>query len=75
MIVDFQKPIMVQEKNYATTSAILEKRLTVYNSSLSGKLTIHYLTDLRVYHDQQLAEVGDILEESVDRERKALKLI
>jgi len=47
----------------------------VDNSLLLGKLTIYHLTDLQVCYDRQLAEVGGIIEESVGRDRKALKLI
>jgi len=42
---------------------------------LSGKPTIYHLTDLKACYDRQLAEVGGILEESVGRDRDALKLI
>ena len=66
---------MVQEKNYTIELAILEKQLTTDNSLLWGKLTIYHLTDLQVYYDRLLAEVGSFLEESIGRERKVLKLI
>ena len=62
-------------KNYSIESAILEKRLIMDNSLLSRLLTIYHLTDLQACYNRQLAEVGRILEESVGRDRKALKLI
>ena len=63
----FSKANYGSRKNYSIDSAILEKRLVIDNSILSGKLTIYHLTDLKACYDRQLAEVGGILEESVGR--------
>ena len=62
-------------KNYSIETAILEKQLTFDNSLLSSKLTIYHLTDLQSCYDRQLANIGGILEESVGRDRRAMKLI
>jgi len=71
----FSKSNYGSRKNYSIESAILEKRLTFDNSLLSGKLTIYHLTDLQSCYDRQLVNIGGIVEESVGRDRKALKLI
>jgi len=42
---------------------------------LSGKLTIYHLTDLQSCYNRQLANIGGIVEESVGRDRQAIKLI
>ena len=42
---------------------------------MSGKLTIYHLTDLQSCYDRQLANIGGIVEESVGRDRQAIKLI
>ena len=62
-------------KNYSIESALLEKRLIFDNSMLSGKMTIYTITDLQSCYDRQLAEIGGILEESVGRDRAAMKII
>ena len=49
-------------KNYSIKSALLEKRAIFDNSMLSGKRTIHAITDLKSCYDRQLAEIGGIIE-------------
>jgi len=63
------------QKNYSIESAILEKRLIFDNSMISGKDTMYAITDLQSCYDRQLAEIGGIVEESVGRDRAAIKLI
>ena len=71
----FLKANYGSRKNYSIESTILEKRLIMDNSLLSRKLAIYYLTDVQACYNWQLAEVSGILEESVGRDRKVLKLI
>ena len=42
---------------------------------MSGNNAIYAMTDLQSYYDRQLSEIGGILEESVGRDRAAMKLI
>ena len=71
----FSKSNYRSRKNYLIKTAILEKWLTFDSSLLSNKLTIYHLADLQSCYDRQLANIGGILEESVRRNRKAMKLI
>ena len=71
----FSKANYGSRRNYSIESAILEKRLAIDNSLLSGQSMTHHMTDLKACYDRQLAEVGGILEESVGRDRAAIKLI
>jgi hypothetical protein len=71
----FSKANYGSRQNYSIESAILEKRLIFDNSMLSGKKTIYTITDLQSCYDRQLAEIGGILEESVGKDRSAMKLI
>ena len=54
---------------------MLEKRLMFDNSVTSGKDAMHAIVDLQSCYNQQLAEIGRIAEESVGRDRAAIKLI
>ena len=61
-------------KNYSIETAILQKRLIFDHSLLETKPTAHNFTDLQSCYDRQLANVGSIVEESVGRNRSAMKL-
>lgn len=71
----FSKSNCGSRNNHSIETTILEKRLTFDNSPLSGKLAMCHLTDLQSCYDRQLANIGGIVEESVGRDRKAIKLI
>ena len=71
----FSKANYGSRRNYSIESAILEKRLAIDNSLLSGQSMTHHMTDLKACYDRQLVEVGGIPEESVGRDRAAIKLI
>ena len=58
--------------NYLIENAILEKRLWYNNSLLRGQTTIHNMTDLKVYYDRQLPEIGLIVEELIGIKRKLI---
>jgi len=61
--------------NYSIENAILEKQLVHNCSMLSGNITIHNMTDLKLYYDRQLPQMGSIIKESIGIERKPIKLI
>ena len=61
-------------KNYAIEMAILKQRLIYDNSLIEIKKTIYNFTDLKLYYDHQLSNIGSIIEESVGRNRSAMKL-
>ena len=62
-------------KNYAIEIIILKKRL-IYNKSLiEMKKPICNFTDLKSCYDCQLLNIGSITEESVGRNRSAIKLL
>ena len=71
----FSKSNYGLRKNYSIETAILEKRLMFDQSLLLGKLTIYHLTDLQSCYDRQLANIGRNVEESIGRDRQAIKLI
>ena len=71
----FSKANHGSRKNYSIESALLEKRLIFDNSMLSCKETICTIADLQSCYDRQLAEIRGILEESVGKDRAAMKLI
>ena len=60
---------------YSIEDMLLEKRLMCNNSLLNGKRTIHNMTDLKSCYDQQLAEIGSIVQELVGVERLLIKLV
>ena len=62
--VHFSKANYGSRKNYSIKTAILEKRLIFDSSLLTTKLNAYTLTDLQSYYDQQLANIGGIIEES-----------
>ena len=61
-------------KNYSIETALLQKRLVLDKSLIEMKPTIYNFTDLQSCYDRQLANVGSIVEESVGRNRSAMKL-
>ena len=61
-------------KNYSIETALLQKRLVLDKSLIEMKPTIYNFTDLQSCYDRQLANVGSIVEESVVRNRAAMKL-
>jgi len=61
-------------KNFSIKTAILEKRLIFDTSLLSLKPTIYNLTDLKSCYNRQLLNIERIVEESVSRNRQAMKL-
>ena len=61
--------------NYLIKNRILEKRLWYENSLLRGNKTVHNMIDLTACYDRQLAEIGSIVEESIEIERKPIQLI
>ena len=71
----FSKSNYGSRKNYSIESAILEKRLSFDNSMICRNMTIYHLTDLQSCYDRQLVNIGGIVEESVGRSRKVIKLI
>ena len=60
---------------YSIDNAILEKCLIYDNSLLSRKQTIYNIIDLQACYDQQLDQIGSIVQESIGVKRKAIKLI
>ena len=62
-------------KNYAIETAILKKRSICNNSLVEMKKTAHNFTNLKSYYDCQLPNIGSIVEESVGRNRAAMKLL
>ena len=70
----FSKANYRSRKNYSIETAILQKRLIFYNSLIEMKPLIYTFTDLKSYYNRQLANVGSIVEESVGRNRAAMKL-
>jgi len=70
----FSKANYGLRRNYSIESALLEKRLIFDNSMISGKETVYTITDLQACYDRQLAEIGEIVEESAGRDRDAVKL-
>ena len=70
----FSKANYGSRKNFAITSAILQKRLIMDNSLISMKPTVYALTDLKSCYDRQLPNIGSIVEESVGRNRKEMIL-
>ena len=71
----FSKASYGLRKKFSIETAILEKRLVFDSSMLSNKPTIYHLTDLQSCYNRQSANIGGILEESIGRDRKAMKLI
>ena len=65
---------MAQERIFSIETAILQKRLIFDNSLIESTPTIYNFTDLKSCYDRQLANVGSIVEESVGRNRAAMKL-
>ena len=61
-------------RNYSIESVILEKRLIIDNSLNTLNYTIYNFTDLKLYYDRQLPNLGSIVEESVVRKRKPMIL-
>ena len=53
---------------------ILEKRIIYDNSMLNGRDTIYNMTDIKLYYDKKLAEIGSIVQESIGVERLLIKL-
>ena len=51
-----------------------KKRLTIDRSLLLMEVTVYNLTNLKSCYNRQLANVGSIVEESVERNRKAIML-
>jgi len=70
----FSKANYGSRKNYSIETAILQKRLIFDNSLIEMKPSIYNFTDLKSCYDRQLANVGSIVEESVGRNRAAMKL-
>ena len=70
----FSKANYGSRKNFAITSAILQKRLIMDNSLISMKPTVYALTDLTLCYDRQLANIGSIVEESMGSNRKEMIL-
>ena len=63
----FSKANFGSRKNYAIETAILKKRLIYDNSLLEMKETIYNFTDLQSCYNRKLANIGSIIEESVER--------
>ena len=59
-------------KLYSIEIGILEKRLIYDYSRMSGKITVHNLTDLKLYYDCQLSNFTSIIEESIGIEREPI---
>ena len=70
----FSKVNFGSRKNYAISTALLQKRLVIDNSIMSSKCTIHAMTDLQSCYDRQLPNVGSIVKESVGHNRNAIIL-
>ena len=68
----FSKANYGSQKNYLIETAILEKRIIFDSSMINMQNTIYAFTDLKAYYDQQLANLGSIIEESVGRDRNAM---
>ena len=51
----------------------MQKRLIFDHSLLETKPTIYNFTDLQSYYNRQLGNIGSIIEESVGRNRSAIK--
>ena len=70
----FLKANFGSRKNFAITTALLQKRLVMDNSLISSRHTIYMMTDLQSCYDRQLSNVGSIVEESVGHNRNAMIL-
>ena len=70
----FSKVNFGSRKNYAISTALLQKRLVMDNSIMSSKHTIYAMTDLQSCCDRQLPNVRSIVEESVGHNRNAMIL-
>ena len=70
----FSKANFGSRKNFAITTALLQKRLVMDNSLISSRHTIYIMTDLQSCYDRQLSNVGSIVEESVGHNRNAMIL-
>ena len=70
----FSKVNYGSRKNYSIETAILQKRLIFDNSLIEMKSSIYTFTDLKSCYNRQLANVSGIVEESVGRNRAAIKL-
>ena len=57
------------QKNYSIESAILEKRLIYDSCLLQNAPSIHNLIDLQLYYNHQLVNIGNIIKESVRKNR------
>jgi len=55
--------------HYSIEDALLKKRLMYDNSLLNGKETIYNMINLKSCYNQQLAEIGLIVHESIRVER------
>ena len=62
-------------KNYSIETALLEKRLVMDNSLITGHVTIYHLTDLKSCYDRQLMNIGGLIEESIGRDRDLMKIL
>jgi hypothetical protein len=60
--------------HYSIDNMILEKRIIYDNSMLNSRDTIYNMTDLKLYYDKKLAEIGSIVQESIGIERLLIKL-
>ena len=61
--------------DYSIDNFILEKRLVLDNSIIIGKYNICNITDLQLYYNRQLVEIGLIVQESIGIQRKLIKLL
>ena len=59
-------------KNFSIETAIAEKRLIADRSLLMHKATVYNLIDLKSCYDRQLVNAGSIVEEFMQRNRRAM---
>ena len=52
--------------DYSIDDTILDKRLVFDNSIIIGKYNTYNMTDLQLCYDRQLAEIGLIVQDSVE---------
>ena len=70
----FSKANFGSRKNYSIVSAILQKRLIFDDSLISRQHAICTMTDLKANYNRQLSNIGSVVEESIGRNRCAMRL-
>ena len=59
-------------KHYSIESALLGKRLIYDTSKYDNESTMHLISDLEAFYDRQIPAIGEIVEEALGVDRKAI---